>query len=139
MVRISINLSFGIAGLVSCISTDAVQAGSTLSANTDVSNKLYHDRKGSKIEEFFRKLTSIESEVDSIFDDASYFSSFGASPQVEQKNEPGSGRSFSPTFPGTKPPKFGTPQTLIFREQNERGGYFRRRWRSKSWCYSWER
>ena len=86
MVRNSINLSFGIASLISGLSTGAVQSSSTLSAKSNANTKLYHDRKGSQIENFFRKLPSIEDEVDSIFDDASYFASFGASPQVEQKS-----------------------------------------------------
>ena len=85
MVRISMKLSFGVASLISSLSIDVAHAASNANAKASVNNKLYHDRKGSQIEEIFRKLPMIEKEVESLFDDASFFSSFGASPQVEQK------------------------------------------------------
>jgi hypothetical protein len=81
MARTFINLSLCLVGLIACLSAEAVQARS----KTNLDKKLYHERKASPIEEVFRKLPSIESEVESIFDDASFYSSLGASPQANDK------------------------------------------------------
>jgi len=86
MAKSYINLSLSLAGFIACLSTETVQAGSNLGANTNSNKKLYHDRKGSQIEEIFRKLPSVENEVESVFENASFFSSFGASPQTDQKS-----------------------------------------------------
>ena len=69
------------AGLIACLLAEKTQA--KISAN----NKLYHERSGSQIEDVFRKLPSIENEVDSLFDDASFLSSFGPSPSADKQSE----------------------------------------------------
>ena len=84
MAKSSINLSLCLAGLIAVLSTETVEAGRSLGAKTPSNKKLYHERKGSQIEELFRKLPLVENEVESVFDDASFLLSFGASPQADK-------------------------------------------------------
>ena len=86
MGRNYFNLSLNAAGLIVCLAAETVQAGRSLSVNTD-SNNLHHERQESKqqVEELFQRLPSIENEVESLFDDVSFFSSFGASPSAKKK------------------------------------------------------
>ena len=86
MAKSSINRSLCLAGLIAVLSTETVQAGSSLGAKAPSNKKLYHERNGSQIEELFRKLPSVENEVESVFDDASFLSSFGASPQADKES-----------------------------------------------------
>lgn len=81
MAKYSINASLVFAALVVCLMAERSQA--KLNAN----NKLSHKRSDSQVEEVFRRLPSIENEVDSFFDDASFLSSFGASPNAEKDSE----------------------------------------------------
>ena len=70
MAKSVFNTSSCLAGLIACVSVEGALAGSRLNAKTNFDNKLYHERTGSQIEEFFRKLPSVEKEVDALFDDA---------------------------------------------------------------------
>ena len=90
MARSAISLPLYLAAVVTCLSAEIVHARS--------SNQLYHERKQSstsstesksQIETVFRRLPSIENEVDSLFDDVSFISSFEASPSTsaDKKND----------------------------------------------------
>ena len=84
MAKCYFHLSLYLAITIACLSPDIAQA--SLSAGVKKNpNQLNHERKeSSQIETFFKQLPSIENEVESLFDEVSFYSAFEPSPLVDQ-------------------------------------------------------
>ncbi len=90
MSRTSIIAPLCLVGVFVLLSADRIQANIGVHGKhgkhvTD--SKLYDERRGSKIEDWFRNLPTVENEVNGLFEDSSFLSSFGPATRAVKSPE----------------------------------------------------
>lgn len=77
MPRTSIIAPLCLVGAFALFSAERIQASSSVHGKHVSDSKMYNERSGLKIEDWFRDLPSVENEVNGLFEDTSFLSSFG--------------------------------------------------------------